>query len=95
MQEDRRVHLIIKGRVQGVGFRYFIYTTAINLHLKGWVRNRASGNVEILAQGAHKKINQLIQAARKGPDMAQVLDVDIEWDQKSPDLPPFTILNTK
>lgn len=93
--EERRVHLMIEGRVQGVGFRYFSYMTGIDLHLKGWVRNRSNGDVEILAQGPNEKLYELIRAARSGPDMAVVTDVDVEWQETGNDLPPFTILNTK
>ena len=93
--EERRVHLTVKGRVQGVGFRYFSYMTGIDLQLKGWVRNRANGDVEILAQGPNEKVYALIRAIRKGPEMAVVTDVDVEWVEIEKDLPPFTILHTK
>ncbi len=93
--EERRVHLVIKGRVQGVGFRYFTYMNGINLQLKGWVRNRSNGDVEILAEGANDKLYDLIRKVRQGPDMATVLDIEIDWDEAKGDLPAFTILNTK
>lgn len=93
MQENR-LHLLIKGRVQGVGFRYFSYMTGLNLLLRGWVRNRANGDVEILAEGPREKLLLLIREVRKGPDMAHVTDIDIEWDEVQGDLPRFTILNT-
>jgi len=93
--DEKRVHLTISGRVQGVGFRYFTYMNGINRHLHGWVRNRINGNVEVLAEGPQDQLTALIREIRKGPEMAQVLDVDLEWSEAQADLPPFTILNTK
>ena len=92
--EEQRMHLVISGRVQGVGFRYFTYMAGTNLHLSGWVRNRADGNVEVLAEGSRDKLNTFIRVVRSGPEMAVVIDVDIEWSRAKGDLPPFTILAT-
>jgi len=93
--EEKRLHLTISGRVQGVGFRYFTYMTGVNLQLHGWVRNRINGDVEVLAEGPHDKLTELIRAVRKGPDMAHVENVDLEWGETQGNQPPFTILNTK
>lgn len=92
---DKRLHMTVSGRVQGVGFRYFTYMTGVNLHLHGWVRNRINGDVEVLAEGPHETLTELIRAVRKGPDMAQVINVELEWDEPQGNQPPFTILNTK
>lgn len=92
--QENRLHLLVKGRVQGVGFRYFTYQTGLNLLLRGWVRNRINGDVEILAEGPRKRLDLLIREVRKGPPVAEIIDLDISWDEPSGDLPPFTILNT-
>jgi len=90
-----RFHAFVSGIVQGVGFRYFVYEVGIYLHLNGWVRNRLTGKVEILSEGPKKELELLIKEVRKGPKMAQVEDVHIEWSEPKGDLPPFTILYTK
>lgn len=94
-EHGNRLHLLVKGRVQGVGFRFFVYQTGLNLLLRGWVRNIINGDVEILAEGPRKKLNLLIREVRKGPRMAEIIDIDLSWDEPVGDLPPFTILNTK
>ena len=92
--QENRLHLIIKGRVQGVGFRYYTYQIGMTLLLKGWVRNRFSGNVEVLAEGPKDRLNLLLREIRKGPPYSQVNDIDITWSDPVGDLPAFTILET-
>ena len=94
-EQNERMHAFIQGTVQGVGFRFFIYQTGLNLQLYGWVRNRINGNVEILAEGSREKLDTLLRETRKGPQMAQIDKVDVEWQKSRNDLPPFTILQTK
>jgi len=77
MTDRRIVHLIVRGRVQGVGFRAFVEETAFDLGLKGWVRNRRDGTVEAVAAGASTAVDALIEAVRRGPRMARVDAVDI------------------
>lgn len=90
----RRAHLVVKGYVQGVGFRFFTLQNGTNLHLTGWVRNKFNGNVEILAEGPEIDLYALIQEVRRGPPSAEVHDVNINWDEPQGDLPPFTVLAT-
>jgi len=94
-KQNERLHAFVQGRVQGVGFRFFIYQTGLNLQLYGWVRNTINGNVEILAEGSRDKLDTLLRETRKGPQMAQIVAVDVEWQNPLNDLPPFTILQTK
>ena len=94
-EQNERMHTFIQGTVQGVGFRFFIYQTGLNLQLYGWVRNRINGNVEILAEGSREKLDTLLRETRKGPQMAKIVKVDVEWQKSRNDLPPFTILQTK
>jgi acylphosphatase len=77
MSEQRIVHLNVRGRVQGVGFRAFVEETAFDLGLKGWVRNRRDGSVEAVAAGPEEVIDALIEAVRRGPRSARVDAVDI------------------
>lgn len=67
------------GRVQGVGFRYFVQREAQKLGLSGWVRNLRSGQVEVAAEGSREDLQSLLEALRKGPPMAWVERVDADW----------------
>ncbi|WP_121610054.1 acylphosphatase [Mesobacillus foraminis] len=70
--------LIVKGRVQGVGFRYFTQMKAVQYGINGWVRNREDGSVEILASGNEEELNQFIADIRKGNPFSKVDHVDIQ-----------------
>ena len=72
-------HLIVRGVVQGVGFRYFVYRQAALLGLTGWTRNRPDGTVEIAAEGSRAQVEGLIKEVRVGPRNAHVSDVQIDW----------------
>ncbi len=75
------VHLVIRGRVQGVGFRYFAAREARRLELCGVVRNRGDGAVEVEAEGDRPSLEQLVEALRVGPRAAQVTSVDARWSE--------------
>jgi len=83
---NRRVRLIVRGLVQGVGFRHFVWKRAHELGLDGDVRNLAEGSVEVIAAGAPEALESLIARLREGPRAARVSDVSIEWED-GPDLP--------
>lgn len=69
------IQLRITGRVQGVGYREALRSEAARLGLTGWVRNRADGSVEALAQGSSEALAQLLAWARRGPPAARVEEV--------------------
>ncbi|MDH4224524.1 MAG: acylphosphatase [Deltaproteobacteria bacterium] len=71
------MHIIVKGRVQGVGFRYHTESAARLLGVSGWVRNLPSGDVEILARVNKDQKEALLAAIHKGPPMARVEGMDI------------------
>ena len=73
----RSVRLTITGRVQGVGYRVWAERTASTLGVRGWVRNRADGSVELLAIGEDGAVAQLIEACYRGPRRAAVSGVSI------------------
>lgn len=79
--DTKTVHLLISGRVQGVGYRAWFEDEALELGLDGWVRNRSEGSVEALVHGDARKIDDLIRACHKGPPMARVDKVQVEAAQ--------------
>jgi acylphosphatase len=72
--EARR--FVVRGRVQGVGFRWFVEREAHILGISGWVRNNADGTVEVLAQGTSDQLSGLHSRLRQGPRAARVDDVE-------------------
>lgn len=87
------VHLEVAGRVQGIGFRWFVRERAYELQLAGWVRNLSSGNIEIAASGTSEAVAALMAAVREGPPGAEVKQLINLPPQPSLELPrPFTIL---
>ena len=68
---------VVAGRVQGVGFRYFVIGKARILGLQGYVRNDSAGNVEVIAQGTRPMLEQLLVLLRQGPPAAEVYDVSL------------------
>jgi len=87
------IHLEISGRVQGVGFRWFVVDKARRLQLSGWVKNRPDGNVEIAASGKSEALAQLESAVSSGPPGAQVKKVS-KLSEVAPDSlqSPFAIV---
>jgi acylphosphatase len=69
---------VIDGRVQGVGFRWFMHDAAAREGVHGWVRNLADGRVEVMAEGDAASIDRLEAAVRRGPSSAHVERVDVE-----------------
>ena len=65
-------HVTIRGRVQGVGYRYFVEREAQSRGLEGWVRNRRDGSVEAVFAGAAEAVTAMIAACRRGPSSARV-----------------------
>ena len=73
----KTVRLVIRGRVQGVSYRYWTVNEAVGLGLAGWVRNRRDGSVEALVSGPDAAVAAMIEACRRGPSAARVESVDV------------------
>jgi acylphosphatase len=74
-----RLHAVVQGRVQGVSFRYYTQKRANELNLSGYVRNRWDGTVEVVAEGPHAELEELLSFLHTGPRAAFVTGVDIQW----------------
>lgn len=79
------------GDVQGVGFRFFAERHARHLGLRGYVRNRYDGAVEVEAEGDAAALEQFLNQLRQGPRLAQVQDVHVNWMPYKGDLGPFGV----
>ena len=86
-----RVHLIISGIVQGVFFRSTSRSQALHLGLTGWVKNRADGKVEIVAEGEQDVLDRFIQWCHEGPPGSRVDKVNLEFDEYTGEFFNFAI----
>jgi acylphosphatase len=86
-----RVHIIVRGLVQGVGFRWFVARRATTLGLAGYARNLSDGAVEIEAEGGRSEVEELIRDVRVGPRSAHVRELTIEWKEPSHEPGQFVI----
>jgi len=86
-----RVHLIVHGQVQGVGFRWSTREQATQLGITGYVKNLPDGTVEIVAEGETPNVNQFLDWAKQGPPGAQVKQVDIDYGEVNGEFGQFTI----
>ena len=71
-------HVIIIGKVQNVGYRYWLYQKAIKKNIRGWVKNKITGEVEALLIGNDKDVNEVIKQCEKGPHSSNVTQVKIQ-----------------
>lgn len=81
----------VRGRVQGVGFRYYVVERASALGLRGYARNSRNGDVEVLAQGPRLTLERLLTLLRQGPAAASVQDVQITWRQPTEHMRGFHV----
>lgn len=86
-----QAHLVVRGRVQGVGFRWFVYQEANNLGLVGYVANLSDGGVEVVAEGDKTAVEALIRLLRRGPAFSEVTEVDIDWLESFQEYKTFEI----
>ena len=82
---------IVRGRVQGVGFRWFVEREAHTLGIAGWVRNRPDGTVEVLAMGTQEQLSNLHSRLRQGPRASRVDAVEVSETQPVEGLKTFRI----
>jgi len=75
----RRLDAVVRGRVQGVGFRLFVWRHAASLGLVGWVENEARGSVRVVAEGPEAALRALLATLREGPPGSRVDGVAESW----------------
>lgn len=73
---EKALKIVVRGVVQGVGFRYFVYHRATEMGLTGWTKNLPDGSVEVLAEGDSSLLEQLVKDLRVGPRQAQVTAIE-------------------
>ena len=86
-----QLEIKVKGRVQGVGFRYFVRGKAKELNIKGWVRNTRDGGVEILAEGDTADLETFADWVKIGPPLSRVDNIVINRFDKLEDFTNFEI----
>jgi acylphosphatase len=94
MPDEARAHVKLKGRVQGVGFRFATADQARTLGLHGWVRNLDSGAVEAVFEGPRSNVVDMVRWCEDGPPGAYVRDVHVTWDEPLEAFPRFEIRPT-
>jgi len=92
LEDIPTVKMKITGKVQGVGFRYFVMRQAQKLSIKGWVSNNSNGNVEALAQGEKEGLDHFIVKVKQGPTFSSVEDVSLNWRNKAEQYSGFEII---
>ncbi len=87
----KRLRIVVRGRVQGVGFRFFTQREAQRFGVRGWVRNRADGSVEAHLEGDGSAVDALVASVRQGPRHAAVSDLELREHEPEPALDGFEI----
>jgi len=90
----QRLHARVSGRVQGVGFRYYVLNTAIKLELVGWARNRRDDTVEVVAEGELEVLKSLVKALQRGSNSSVVREVKTNLQEASGEFESFFIRPT-
>lgn len=90
----QRLEARVEGRVQGVGFCYFVLQAAQEMGLTGWVRNTTDGAVEVIAEGTRKDLETLTFFLRKGPRSSFVSELKTDWKQANGEFDRFDVKMT-
>ncbi len=90
-EERVRLSAVVHGMVQGVSFRFYTKREALRLGLRGYVRNRSDGTVEVLAEGPRRAVEDLFSWLQVGPPMAEVSSVDATWEAPSSSWASFEV----
>ena len=86
-----RVHILVKGRVQAVGFRAHVEYHSLQIGVLGWVRNKGRNTVETVAEGTREQIDQFIEMVKTGPHASRVDEAIIEYEPTTGHLNGFSV----
>ncbi len=89
----KKIHIVITGKVQGVGFRYWLYQIANENNVYGWVKNKNTNEVEAVLIGDGDCVDSIIKLCEKGPSSARVENLNIQNYQKEYLRKSFDILH--
>ena len=89
--ELQRVHVWVKGRVQGVGFRAHVQYSARQIGVTGWVRNVDYDTVEAVGEGDRPKLERFVEAVKTGPRNSQVDEANVEWQNATGEFRDFQL----
>ena len=87
-----RVHIFIKGKVEGVFYRSWTKSTAETLKLNGWVKNLEDGRVEAMFEGEKENVDEMVQKCKDGSRASEVTHMDIIWEEAKGDFTGFNII---
>lgn len=90
----KQAHVFVIGDVQGVGYRQFVRRLARKNAVNGWVKNLADGRVEGVLQGEEAGIQELLRRLKQGPFLAEVKQIDVQWEDISERLDSFEIVSS-
>lgn len=93
IESKSAAHLLVHGRVQGIGYRFFTQDLASRLGLAGWVRNLPDGNVEAFVEGPRQAIETFVEELKKGPPMARVESIAVDWQSPQDHGSSFSIIS--
>ena len=88
---NKRAHIEVYGKVQGVCYRYYTVEKATALQVTGFIRNRLDGSVEIIAEGDEAQIRDLIHWANQGSPASNVSEVKVNWEEYEGTFKNFTV----
>ena len=88
---NKRAHVFISGRVQGVSFRYYTTRRASDKDVEGWVKNLPDGRVEAVFEGPEAKVEEMVDWCHQGSPAAQVEDVEVDWSQSTGEFTDFHV----
>ena len=91
---QKQIHLVVRGRVQGVFYRASAQREAKRLGVTGWVKNRADGGVEVVAEGEEDQVKDFLSWAQHGPASARVDKVETRWRSYTGEFADFRILGS-
>jgi len=91
----KRIHVIYSGRVQGVGFRYTAEEIASQCGLRGWVRNRRDGSVELVVEGSEAALREFLGGMQNGPLGRNIFDAEVSWQAATGEFEDFYIYPTE